>query len=123
MVRSRALPVLRVRAEWLYCGWSGHFVTGLTVEAGLCHRRHTRSGNRPVEALVDCMQKAKLPRQLRLGTPQERNEQMIFTRRFGALAARREFPHVDETNQEPVVDVASAEAELETELVKVNSAA
>jgi hypothetical protein len=38
---------------------------------------------------------------------------MIFTRRFGALAARRTFPTVDETVQEPQVDVLSAEAELE----------
>jgi hypothetical protein len=38
---------------------------------------------------------------------------MIFTARFGALAARRTFPHVDETGQEPNVDVSSADAELE----------
>ena len=46
---------------------------------------------------------------------------MIFTSRFGALAARREFPHIDETHQEPVVDLESAEAELENELAKVGS--
>jgi hypothetical protein len=39
---------------------------------------------------------------------------MIFTRRFGALAARPTFPHVDVAEQEQAtVDVASAEAELE----------
>jgi len=38
---------------------------------------------------------------------------MIFTSRFGALAARRTFPHVDETVQEPHEDHLSAEAELE----------
>ena len=38
---------------------------------------------------------------------------MIFTRRFGALAARRTFPHVDETVQVPQADRLSAEAELE----------
>jgi hypothetical protein len=48
---------------------------------------------------------------------------MIFTRRFGALAARREFPHVDETKHEAVVDAPTAEAELEAELAKVGSAA
>lgn len=37
---------------------------------------------------------------------------MIFTRRFGALAARRTFPHVD-VSEQPTEDVASAEAELE----------
>ena len=47
---------------------------------------------------------------------------MIFTRRFGALAARRNFPHVNETGQEPIVDRQSAEAELEAELAKVGSA-
>ena len=47
---------------------------------------------------------------------------MIFTRRFGALAARRNFPHVNETDQEPIVDLQSAEAELEAELAKVGSA-
>ena len=35
---------------------------------------------------------------------------MIFTRRFGALAARRTFTHVDET---PEVDLLSAEDELQ----------
>jgi hypothetical protein len=47
---------------------------------------------------------------------------MIFTRRFGALAARPNFPHVNETDQEPQVDLQSAEAELEAELAKVGSA-
>jgi hypothetical protein len=49
---------------------------------------------------------------------------MIFTRRFGALAARRNFPHVNDTDQEPIVDLdlQSAEAELEPELAKVGSA-
>jgi len=47
---------------------------------------------------------------------------MIFTRRFGALAARRNFPHVNETDQEPIVELQSAEAELEAELAKVGSA-
>ncbi|HWL49856.1 MAG TPA: hypothetical protein VNT92_08260 [Acidimicrobiia bacterium] len=46
---------------------------------------------------------------------------MIFTRRFGALAARRNFPHVNETDQEPIVDLQSAEAELEAELTKVGA--
>jgi hypothetical protein len=46
---------------------------------------------------------------------------MIFTRRFGALAARRNFPHVNETDQEPNVDPQSAEAELETEPAKVGA--
>ena len=47
---------------------------------------------------------------------------MIFTRRFGALAARRNFTHVDETDQEPIVDLQSAEAEPEAELATVGSA-
>jgi hypothetical protein len=47
---------------------------------------------------------------------------MIFTRRFGALAARRNFPHVNETDQETILDIEAAEAELETELAKVGSA-
>jgi hypothetical protein len=38
---------------------------------------------------------------------------MIFTSRFGALAARRTFPHVDEVAQEPHEDQLSVEAELE----------
>ena len=38
---------------------------------------------------------------------------MIFTRRFGALAARRTFPHIDVEQEQPAVDVTSAEAELE----------
>ena len=36
---------------------------------------------------------------------------MIFTRRFGALAARRVFPHVTETDQEQALDLPLAEAE------------
>ncbi|MGH3457856.1 hypothetical protein [Aeromicrobium sp.] len=47
---------------------------------------------------------------------------MIFTRRFGALAARRNFPHVNETEQELTLDFSSAEAELEAETAKVGSA-
>jgi hypothetical protein len=46
---------------------------------------------------------------------------MIFTRRFGALAARRNFPHVNETDHEPIVDLESAEAELDAELAKVGA--
>jgi len=38
---------------------------------------------------------------------------MIFTRRFGALAARRTFPHIDVEQEQATVDVASAEPELE----------
>ena len=38
---------------------------------------------------------------------------MIFTSRFGALAARRTFPHVDETVHEANQDLLSPEAELE----------
>jgi hypothetical protein len=38
---------------------------------------------------------------------------MIFTRRFGALAARPNFRETDEVVEQPTVDVASAEAELE----------
>jgi hypothetical protein len=45
---------------------------------------------------------------------------MIFTRRFGALAARPTFPHVDETEQEPTVDLRSAEAETELEVETAN---
>lgn len=50
---------------------------------------------------------------------------MIFTRRFGALAARRNFPHVDQMEQEPIVDLpsAEAEAELEAETADAKSAA
>ena len=47
---------------------------------------------------------------------------MIFTRRFGALAARRNFPHVDETVQEPQADLLSAEAELEATMADGESA-
>ena len=39
---------------------------------------------------------------------------MIFTRRFGALAARPVFPHVDETDQAPASDLPSTELEAET---------
>jgi len=46
---------------------------------------------------------------------------MIFTRRFGALAARPTFHHLAETEQAPVVDLASAETELEAETAKVGS--
>lgn len=38
---------------------------------------------------------------------------MIFTRRFGALAARPNFRETDEVVQVPDADVLSAEAELE----------
>ncbi len=38
---------------------------------------------------------------------------MIFTRRFGALAARPNFREADDAVQEPTADVLSAEAELE----------
>lgn len=48
---------------------------------------------------------------------------MIFTRRFGALAARRNFPHVDQMEQEPIVDLPSAEAETEADQSDVRSAA
>ena len=47
---------------------------------------------------------------------------MIFTRRFGALAARRTFPHVNETVQEPQADRLSAEAELEATMADGESA-
>jgi len=47
---------------------------------------------------------------------------MIFTRRFGALAARPNFRNVDETVQEPNVDVLSAEAELEAMTADIESA-
>jgi len=47
---------------------------------------------------------------------------MIFTRRFGALAARRTFRTVDETVQEPQVDGLSAEAELEAKIADSESA-
>lgn len=54
---------------------------------------------------------------------------MILTARFGALAARRTFPHIDEADQEPSVDLASAEADTDaaleaamTEMANVGSA-
>ncbi|HZJ06458.1 MAG TPA: hypothetical protein VFD59_13440 [Nocardioidaceae bacterium] len=48
---------------------------------------------------------------------------MIFTRRFGALAARRTFPHIDETPQEQILDLPSAETETEAERSDIQSAA
>lgn len=36
---------------------------------------------------------------------------MIFTARFGALAARRVFPHVTETEQELVLDQPHTDSE------------
>lgn len=36
---------------------------------------------------------------------------MNFTRRFGALAARRVFPHITETEQEQVLDLPLADVE------------
>ena len=47
---------------------------------------------------------------------------MIFTRRFGALAARPNFRDIDETVQNPTTDLPSAEAELETETADSESA-
>jgi len=51
---------------------------------------------------------------------------MIFTRRFGALAARPNFRHDNEIDQEQILDVPSTEAELdartEDEKVTVGSA-
>lgn len=47
---------------------------------------------------------------------------MIFTRRFGALAARPNFRDIDEKAQESNVDVLSAEAELEAMTAEVESA-
>ncbi|MGH3473831.1 MAG: hypothetical protein ACRDOT_02855 [Aeromicrobium sp.] len=44
---------------------------------------------------------------------------MIFTRRFGALAARRTFTHVDET---PQVEILSAEDELQAMVADSESA-
>ena len=41
----------------------------------------------------------------------ERDTVMIFTRRFGALAARRVFPHVADTEQEQVLDPPLTDAE------------
>ncbi len=46
---------------------------------------------------------------------------MIFTRRFGALAARPNFRQADEAAQEPTADVQSAEAELEAMTAEVES--
>lgn len=46
---------------------------------------------------------------------------MIFTRRFGALAARPNFREADDAVQEPATDVLSAEAEVESESVYVGS--
>lgn len=50
---------------------------------------------------------------------------MILTSRFGALAARRTFPHVDEMEQESILDLRSAqvESELEAETADVEAAA
>lgn len=38
---------------------------------------------------------------------------MIFTRRFGALAARRVFPHVTETDQEQTPDLPLTDTETD----------
>jgi hypothetical protein len=46
---------------------------------------------------------------------------MIFTRRFGALAARPNFRQADEAPQEPTADVLSAEEELEAMTAEVES--
>jgi hypothetical protein len=46
---------------------------------------------------------------------------MIFTRRFGALAARPNFREADETAQTPAADVLSAEAELEAMTAEVEA--
>lgn len=48
---------------------------------------------------------------------------MIFTRRFGALAARRTFPHFDEMQQDQILDLPSAETETDAEQTDVQSAA
>lgn len=50
---------------------------------------------------------------------------MIFTRRFGALAARPNFRLLNETQQEPDVDLPSArpEAELEVQAADAEPAA
>lgn len=45
---------------------------------------------------------------------------MILTRRFGALAARRTFPHVDETT-EHTEELQTAEAELEAMTAETES--
>jgi hypothetical protein len=47
---------------------------------------------------------------------------MIFTRRFGALAARPNFRDINEIDQEQILDVPSDDAELEADKVKVGSA-
>jgi hypothetical protein len=47
---------------------------------------------------------------------------MIFTRRFGALAARPNFRHDNEIDQEQILDVPSVDAELDDEKVMVGSA-
>lgn len=46
---------------------------------------------------------------------------MIFTRRFGALAARPNFREADDAVQEPTADVLAAEAELEAVTAEVES--
>jgi hypothetical protein len=47
---------------------------------------------------------------------------MIFTRRFGALAARPNFRKADAAGQEPHADAPSAEAELEAVTADTESA-
>jgi len=47
---------------------------------------------------------------------------MIFTRRFGALAARPNFRDINEIDQEQILDAPTPQAELEDEKVKVGSA-
>ena len=54
--------------------------------------------------------------------PSGRTPHLIFTRRFGALAARPNFREIDEKVQESNVDVLSAEAELEAMTAEVESA-
>lgn len=51
---------------------------------------------------------------------------MILTRRFGALAARRTFPHIDqmevaEVEQESISDRPSAETQTERESVPADA--
>jgi len=48
---------------------------------------------------------------------------MIFTARFGALAARPNFNDINEIDQEQILEVPSTQTELEDEKVKVGSAA
>jgi hypothetical protein len=48
---------------------------------------------------------------------------MILTRRFGALAARRTFPHIDQMEQESISDRPSAEAQAERESVTADAEA